>query len=300
MQVLWSSRREAAFNLAAEDWWLDHFATAGRALLFYVNGPSIVVGKNQNPWREAATGWARREGIAVRRRVSGGGTVWHDEGNLNFCLVLPRTEYCRDRVFDQTLAALASLEVEAEVAHGNSLFVRGRKISGTAFCYRGNAVMHHGTLLVNADLERLRRALQPALPQVETRAIASRPAPVANLSEYTALHDLTDIARALAIHLAGTETWRTFDPAELDGLCRMAEKHAEQEWIFGATPAFSWIPFVGGPQLHVEKGVVTRVDRADGGSIEPWFPTPFSPADLAAALARHDPAWAASLAEFDW
>lgn len=296
MRVLWSTSRDVHENLAAEEALLDRFAADGPALFFYVNTPAIVVGKNQNPWREAATGWARREGVPLARRVSGGGTVWHDEGNLNFSLIVSRKEYDQTRVFNQTRAALADLGVETFLRDGNSLVVEGRKISGTAFCFRGAAVLHHGTLLIRSDLDRLRRAMIPALPDVETRAIASRPASVLNLFER--LPELTPetAARALARRFSGEAGWTKWTWMDEEG---RAVRHRDWAWVFGHSPAFSWAPLPGGPRLFVERGWVVRVD-APGGAPVAWTPTAFDREPLTAALQAHAPEWAASVSARDW
>lgn len=296
MRVLWSTSRDVHANLAAEEAMLDRFAVDGPALFFYVNTPAIVVGKNQNPWREAATGWARREGVPFARRVSGGGTVWHDEGNLNFSLLVSRKEYDQTSVFNQTRAALKDLGVETFLRDGNSLVVEGRKISGTAFCFRGAAVLHHGTVLIRSDLDRLRRAMASALPDVETRAIASRPASVLNVAER--VQELTPerVARALARRLAKVEEWTEWTWVDEEG---RTVRHREWAWVFGHSPAFSWAPEPNGPRFVVERGWVVRVDAPDGAPVA-WTPTPFERETLAHALGSLSAAWAASVLARDW
>lgn len=296
MRVLWSTSRDVHANLAAEEWMLDRFAVDGPTLFFYVNKPAIVVGKNQNPWREAATGWARREGVPLARRVSGGGTVWHDEGNLNFSLIVSRKEYEQSRVFNQTRAALAELGVETFLRDGNSLVVEDRKVSGTAFCFRGPAVLHHGTLLIRSDLDRLRRAMVPALPDVETRAIASRPASVMLLAERLVKLTPEIAARALARRFSGIERWTEWTWVDEEG---RSIRHRDWAWVFGYTPSFSWVPEPDGPRFTVERGWVVRVDASDGAPVE-WTPTPFERETLAGALTAYSMKWAASVLARDW
>jgi lipoate-protein ligase A len=133
-------------------------------VLFYVNAPSIVVGKFQNPWLECDTAWISSQDIPVLRRISGGGTVWHDFGNINYSFILPR------RTFDQK-ADLAALEkifgnigIAAISNDRGDLLLDGFKFSGNAMCYKNHAVLHHGTILIDSDLDRLRRALKAPLP----------------------------------------------------------------------------------------------------------------------------------------
>lgn len=260
MRVCWSSSTSIYFNLALEEWLVDEFTRQGPLLLFYVDGPALVVGKNQNPWREAATGWARRNGVPVARRISGGGTVYHDSGNLNFSLIVPRASYKKNAVFEQSIAALRSLGLAAELQDGNSLFVGGKKVSGTAFCFRGAAAMHHGTVLVHAELDKLRTSMKPALPEIETRAIASRPASVANLTDFAPALTLDQVATAFATHLAGTSTRDPIERPSNPAFATLLERHSSWDWCFGYTPGFQWKveSATNVLSLKIEKGFVVE------------------------------------------
>lgn len=264
MRVCWSTSDSVYHNLALEEWWVDHLDREGPVLLFYVNAPSIVVGKNQNPWREAATEWARQEGVPVARRISGGGTVYHDPGNLNFSLILPRGTYRQETVFSQTCAALSSLGVEARVTAGNSITCEEKKISGTAFCFRGPAALHHGTLLVNADLERLRRSMRPALTGVVTRAIASKPAAVGNVRDIRREVRVEDVASAVATQFVGRPTRESFAGPDDEAYRALLARHQSWEWIWGHTPVFEWTLELadGSVRVHVENGIITRAIRS--------------------------------------
>lgn len=259
MRICWSSSTSAQYNLALEEWCLDRFAHDGPILLFYVDEPALIVGKNQNPWREAATGWARKHHIRIARRVSGGGTVYHDTGNLNFTLVVSRASYDQAEIFDRSRAALHSLGIAAELRDGNSLFAFGNKVSGTAFCYRGAAALHHGTVLVHSDLAQLRRALVPALPELETRAIASRPASVANVSDYAPALTMDRVATAFALHLGGSSTREPMPPPRDSEFTRLLARHSSWEWCFGHSPTFRCVIETSSNKLvlQVEKGLIT-------------------------------------------
>lgn len=298
MRVLWSTSRDVYENLAAEEWLLDRIAQEGSILLFYVNTDSIVVGKNQNPWRESATGWARRAGVPIARRISGGGAVWHDGGNLNFSLVLPRAHYNQARVFEQTRRALSDLGVHALLRDGNSLVVDGLKVSGTAFCFRGAAALHHGTLLVRSALDRLRAAMIPALPELETRAVASRPAAVLNLAERNPSLTLERAARAIARHLTGADRWVEWSWDSNDKKDRTAW-HRSWSWVFGHTPSFSWKLAPDGPRVFVEHGHITGLEAHDGEALA-WTPVPFERDALASGLAAYADAWSRAIRARDW
>jgi lipoate-protein ligase A len=287
-------------NLAWEEWALDRFEKDGPLLLFYVNDPAIVIGKNQVPWREAATGWARREGIPIARRVSGGGAVWHDAGNLNFSLVTSRAEYRQDAVLGQTIDALRDLGISASVQNGNSLIAGGRKISGTAFCFRGAAVLHHGTLLIDSDLDRLRRALRPALPGIETRAISSRPAAVANVTEFDPALTHERAMRALARRLAAASSWLESPYPEGEDsphFLKAVEKKARASRC--DSPAFEWTIVPGGPRVRCERGDVVQLELPDGRRLIER-PFPFEREALARALAAFSNEWSRAALAWDW
>lgn len=253
-----------------------------------------MVGKNQNPWREAAIGWARREGVPLARRVSGGGTVYHDGGNLNYSLIVSRAGYRQAEVFARTCAALADVGVGARLSAGHSLVAEDKKVSGTAFCFRGAAAMHHGTMLVRADLERLRRALNPSIPEIETRAIPSRPASVRNLADLRPGLTLNDVARALADRLAGGAEIRPYaGPSDASFESRIA-LHRSRDWVMCYTPSFAW-PLCCG-RMEVERGRVAQITGPDAP--DSLVGQPFDREHLL-SVAPAGP-WRAAWASRDW
>jgi lipoate-protein ligase A len=301
MRVLESSSTDVHANLALEEWWLDHFEEMGSLLLFYTNASAVVLGKNQNPWRECATGLLSGVEPRLARRVSGGGAVYHDDGNLNYALVLPRGRYAAGDVFHGVLTALRTLGLAAHRADDNSLWVGDRKVSGSAFCFRGSAVLHHGTLLLAADLPALTRFLQPALPGLATRAIPSRPASVMNLREVRSdltMELLRDALRRVLAPDAG--------PCDASAIPADAWKErriglASWDWVYGHTPAFCWDVETedGRLAMHVEKGRVHSAvvhwcrDRQE--ELADLVGVPFGSASLAAALGPQHSSWSRQL-----
>jgi len=230
-------------NLALEELLLDAAHDYPCILLLWRGGPSVVLGKNQNPWRECAVATLRREGIPLSRRISGGGAVYHDEGNLNYALFHPRQHYRETDSYALIIASLRRLGVNAERLGKSSLAVGDRKISGNAFCFRGMSVLHHGTLLVNADLDRMRRYLSPAHLDITTRAIRSVPAEVVNLSKVVPGLTVMDVAGSIEAEFAAR--YAGAEPSDLAGLLDEARlkdletKHASWEWCYGYSPGFS-------------------------------------------------------------
>lgn len=225
-------------NLAAEEWLLDAPPPQTPLLFLWQSSSAVVIGKNQNPWLECDTAALAGEGVTLARRISGGGAVYHDGGNLNYALLQPRAEYDRGQVFDRLADALRGLGIPAERMGRSSLGCGGRKFSGTAFCFRGGRALHHGTVLVNADLDRLRRVLQVPARRIRTRAIASEPAPVMNLQEVRPSLTVETLAAALAGAwgqgvVDRSEPWQT--DARYGELCR---RHTSAAWRWGRTPPF--------------------------------------------------------------
>ncbi len=261
-------------NLAIEEYLMEREGDAGPILFLWRSDGAVVMGKNQNPWRECRLDRMRADGVPLARRISGGGTVFHDPGNLNFCVVVDRRAYREQQAYDMVFHALESFGIRAEKTGKSNLSVDGRKFSGNAFCFRGNRALHHGTLLLQADLARLDRYLGSMVAGIETHAIPSVPAPVANLSL-----DVAAVSAALIRSFLGLYGGQGVVPgAELDidspRLEPLLARQRSAEWIFGATPRFALE--AGGLRLEVAKGVVQDAGgHAFGGQ---WF------ADLAFSL----------------
>lgn len=263
MLIVESSSLDVFFNLALEDYLLDEVERRGRILYLYRNRDAVVVGKNQNPWRECDVPRIRADAVALARRVSGGGTVYHDEGNLNFSIMLPRGEYDLAAQFGIVQAALLRAGIASARTGTNSLTVAGRKFSGNAFCLRRNVSLHHGTLLVHSDLERLSRYLRPSLPGIETKAISSVPAQVVNLCELTPSLTGKELAGVLVAEFVERfgESGRIADcDIDASALAPYKAKMQSWEWIYGHTPRFEVDAGVGG-HVVVEDGVVVATGQ---------------------------------------
>jgi lipoate-protein ligase A len=296
-------------NLALEELCLDRVGQGGRILFLWQSSDAVVVGKNQNPWLECSLTAMEEGGAKLARRLSGGGAVYHDSGNLNFAFVMPRREYKDKTIFSIVIKALKQLGVQASVMGKNSLAVNGRKISGNAFCYRHENVLHHGTLLIATDLEKMNRYLASTHRHIRSRAIGSNPAPVANLQETVASITVPQMAVVLA-ETAAAE-WKQqvmwggdemFDPKVLEPV---EKKYGSWEWRFGMTPQFevemawrfNWGEVRVG--LLVEKGVIRQSDvdfKGDYQRIAPVISqllagTRFSEREIVECLQKQAPAF---------
>lgn len=209
MKVIVSSCRNPWLNLALEDSLLAG-AAHEECLLLWQSARAIVIGRNQNIWCEVSSRYLRRGVLAVRRE-SGGGAVYHDRGNLNFALFSPRARYSPDRNFSFLVSVLHALGLPAKRSGTHSIMVRGQKVSGSAFRFGRQAVMHHGTLLVNAHLAHLQRGLRPDNRIVKNNGIHSRRAPVGNLG---AIQRSINVVRLRAHLINNLTLWQPATPVE--------------------------------------------------------------------------------------
>lgn len=234
--------RDAWHNLAAEEWLLD-CAQAETILLFYVNDPAVVIGRHQNPWAETNPAALAASNMRLARRTSGGGAVWHDPGVLNFSFLMPRRDYRPLELHSTLIRALERLGVRAHIERHSALFVDQHKVSGSAFRLRGQVALHHGTLLISADLDQLRIALTPSCRIRSSAAIPSIRAPVENLATLLPGLMMADCIAALTAeveHMWGPID-RCWDEDHLDALevSIRADRHRSWQWQFGETPPFT-------------------------------------------------------------
>ncbi|PKR86694.1 lipoate--protein ligase [Heyndrickxia camelliae] len=174
-------------NLAIEEYALKNLDPNETYLLFYINQPSIIIGKNQNTIEEINTEYVDKNGIIVVRRLSGGGAVYHDLGNLNFSFITKddgESFHNFLKFTEPVIKALKKLGVDAELSGRNDIQVGERKISGNAqFSTRGR-MFSHGTLMLNSELENVASALKVKKDKIESKGIKSVRSRVANISEF--------------------------------------------------------------------------------------------------------------------
>ena len=265
-------------NLAAEEYLFRELPSGHCSFVLWRSRPSVVIGKNQNPWRECHLPVMTAEGVHLARRISGGGAVFHDPGNLNFSFIIDRRYYDFDRQIQVVCSALQGLGIDAVTGPRHILLAAGRKISGNAFYYRRNTAMHHGTLLFDVDLERLRRCLQPTVEGIKTRSIASHPVDTVNLRDLEPDLTLPQLEEKLieAFHLeySDVETYSVMH----DGNCAAAavdelqDKYAGAAWQFGMTTLFT-LRLQHGDRttavtavLQIRKGTIESAEFAGAGA----------------------------------
>ena len=171
-------------NIAIEKHLLETVEEGCCILYLWQNQNTVVIGRNQNPWVECRTSLLEEEGGHLARRLSGGGAVFHDLGNLNFTFLVRDEDYDLDKQLSVIQQACACAGLCAERSGRNDLLVEGCKFSGNAFYHSQGHAYHHGTLLVDADIDKLSRYLTPSKAKLEAKGVASVRSRVANLSQF--------------------------------------------------------------------------------------------------------------------
>ncbi|MDF7824042.1 biotin/lipoate A/B protein ligase family protein [Pontiellaceae bacterium B12227] len=254
MLIFESESLDVYRNLAIEEYLMDHVGDCGPILFLWQSECAVVMGKNQNPWKECRLDRMAQEDVPLARRISGGGTVYHDAGNLNYCVITSREAYKEEMAYELVFQALETFGIRAEKTGKSNLSVDGLKFSGNAFAFRKGKAMHHGTLLLETDLKRLSRYLGSMVDGIETHAIASVPASVTNLGV-----DKAELVEALCLKFQiiygdGDLLRRNEADLDVDFLKKVYEKQLSNEWKYGSTPRF--LVNVDGEMLEIVKGFV--------------------------------------------
>ena len=234
------------FCLAAEEFLLKNYAVD--IFMIWQSHDTVVVGKHQNAMGEINYRHVRDKGIKVARRISGGGTVFHDRGNVNFTFIknVGRPDEVSFRKFTEPIrGTLAQMGVTAETSGRNDLLVEGKKISGNAEHIFRNRVLHHGTLLYSSDLANLGDAIRVIPGRYGGKAVQSNRSTVANISEFLS-HPMTSgefIGKLFDYQLAADPGNRmvALQKHEISEIRKLAAtKFATPEWQFGYSPAYTF------------------------------------------------------------
>ncbi|KAK3576921.1 hypothetical protein CHS0354_017599 [Potamilus streckersoni] len=248
--VLVSKSTDIFENLALEDWLYEKAdLEKDSILLMWRNTPSIVIGLHQNPWIECNVPEAEKQMVPVVRRKSGGGTVYHDEGNLNVSFLKHRKLYNRVKNLELVVAAISSRwNVDLSINQRDDIILDGLyKISGTASKLGGTRTYHHFTLLSEVDTSALHRLLHSQLMGIESHATNSTRAQVANLRDIISDLNIDALIEEISKQflrgkgdlVAGPEYVNPIDEVKYPGVTRKLEELRSWEWIFGRTPDFS-------------------------------------------------------------
>lgn len=258
-------------NLAIEEYLLKNMDVEKDSyLLFYINQPSIIIGKNQNTIEEINTDYVEDNNIIVVRRLSGGGAVYHDHGNLNFSFITKDDgeSFSNYKKFTQPVVdALAKMGVQSELSGRNDILAEGRKVSGNAQFATKGRMYTHGTLLFDAEMDAVVGALKVKKDKIESKGIKSVRSRVANISEFLKESmTIEEFRQAVLVSIfGGEENIQYYELTEQDwaNIHQLSkERYQTWEWNYGKSPRFNIQKthrFPSGSidiRLEVNKGVI--------------------------------------------
>lgn len=272
MRYIINKSTDPYFNLALDEYAMKHIDVEEDFFFLWQNKPSVIVGNNQNTVEEVNQAFIDKNNVKVARRVSGGGAVYHDFGNLNFTFIInvdDPGEVNYKKYVQPIIDALASMGVEANASGRNDILVNGLKISGNAQRMSNGKLMHHGTLLYDVNLEDMVQALNVAEDKYISKGVKSVRSRVTNIKEH--LKDsgsIEDFWQALQYYLSNEGKDKEIVLSDKDlALIELeaANRFSTWNWIYGESPQFDLINskrLDGGKleiKLNVEKGYIKEL-----------------------------------------
>lgn len=219
-------------NLALEEYLLHNVSKDECVLYLWQNEKTVVIGRNQNPWKECRIKDLAEDGGRLVRRLSGGGAVYHDLGNLNFTFLLTKDNYNVDKQLEVIIKAVNNLGIAAVKSGRNDITVEGKKFSGNAFYNTQDKYYHHGTILVDVDMPSLSKYLNVSRSKLVSKGVDSVRSRVTNLNEYRRDLNIDKLKEELLIAFESTY--------ELKPLKISEEQLAESELNIGIEKFASW------------------------------------------------------------
>ncbi|MGR3220874.1 MAG: lipoate--protein ligase family protein [Candidatus Anammoxibacter sp.] len=243
LKTIQNDSLDPCYHLAIEEYLLKHLKPDTCLLYLWQSEKAVVIGRNQNPWKECRPGLLERENAKMVRRSSGGGTVYHDEGNLNFSFIIDKDYYNQDRQLEVILRALRTFGINASINNRSDLVAQGKKFSGSAHRFKKNAALHHGTLLLTIDKDDLHRYLQPSLHSICGKSIPSIRSEVINLTEMSQSISVNDLKQA--IFRSFREEYQnpvsqldTTAAIDRNVIRNILKEYETWDWHYGKTPPF--------------------------------------------------------------
>lgn len=255
-------------NLATEEY-MTFRATEGEVTMYlWQNANTVVIGKNQNPWRECRVESMKEGDCKLARRISGGGAVYHDLGNLNFTFIAREDEYDIPKQTEVILEAVRLLGINAEKTGRNDLTIDGMKFSGHAYYQSNGYCYHHGTIMFNVDPTPLGEYLNVSAAKLKSKGVKSVRSRITNLINHKPDVTLEELKKALYDAFAkvyGGDVERFDIPtAESDPeLKALIDKYSSEEWRFGRK-----IPFTTSVSERLDWGGVDIELQVEGGMIK--------------------------------
>ncbi|MDN5299106.1 MAG: lipoate---protein ligase [Clostridiales bacterium] len=267
MTLYISTQHNPIQNFALEEAFFFGLPPEESILILWVNAPSVIIGRNQNPWREVHLENLLTDGIPLIRRLSGGGAVYHDQGNLNFTFIESARDYHLDTHFELIIEAVRTLGIALMRNERGDMNLNGMKVSGNAFFIRGNRKLHHGTMLVDTDEAAIWRYLKPLAYPIEAKGIPSKLSAVTKLSAVSSAITIQRVMKAIQeTYLRMYPKAATIIGAPMSILPtslhvdyqKVIQKLTSWDWAYGETPNFTYY-FDASSYALIEGGVVTKI-----------------------------------------
>jgi len=244
LSILESSVIDPWYNLALEENLFYEVEDDEVILYLWQNKKTVVIGRNQNPWRECRYKELEADGGKLARRLSGGGAVYHDLGNLNFTFIMKRKWFNIEKQLQVIIDAVGNLGIKAQFTGRNDIVVNGKKFSGNAFYYDGDRCYHHGTILVSANISKLSQYLKVSKEKIESKGIKSVSSRVINLEDVKPGLTVKELKESLENSFKEVYKYNyslkkeLLDDYKKDDLKTTYEKNASWNWRYGQTPNF--------------------------------------------------------------
>ncbi|MCZ0872043.1 lipoate--protein ligase [Peribacillus sp. AS_2] len=234
-------------NLAIEEYALKHLNIDETYLLFYINRPSIIIGRNQNTIEEINSDYVDEKGITVVRRLSGGGAVYHDLGNLNFSFITKDDgdSFHNFKKFTQPVVeTLEKLGIHAELSGRNDILAEGKKISGNAMFSTKGRMFSHGTLLFQSEMDHIVSALKVKKDKIESKGIKSIRSRVGNIADFLKKPMSVEEFRSFLLQNIFKETGKVTEyvltETDWEKIHEISEdRYQNWEWNYGKSPKFN-------------------------------------------------------------
>ena len=253
-------------NLAMEKRLLELAQPDECILYLWQNKNTVVIGRNQNAWAECRTELLSREGGSLARRLSGGGAVFHDLGNLNFTFVMCEEHYDLAKQLSVIQAACADCGISTSLSGRNDILAEGYKFSGNAFYHHGGKAYHHGTILIDVDVEKLGRYLSPPKAKLEAKGISSVRSRVINLKQLQPTLTCETMKAHMQVAFAqvyGAEvTPLALTAEDLQIIENYAREFSQWQWLYGQR-----LPFQFSCQAQFAWGNIQLQFQVEGGHI---------------------------------
>lgn len=228
-------------NLACEKWLFDTTSQDTCTLYLWQNENTVVIGRNQNPWAECRPTLLQEDGGKLARRLSGGGAVFHDLGNLNFTFICSSENYDLAKNLEVIKKACRYTGIEAAVSGRNDILADGKKFSGNAFYNSKGMSYHHGTLLINADIKKVEKYLTPSKAKLEAKGVKSVRSRIVNLASIAPDLTCDKMKEYMKAAFAQVYNLPTEEIAGIDRdfVLKLATEYSSWDYIYGESKPFS-------------------------------------------------------------